>query len=234
MDKIYLSGPMTGKPDHNFPAFHAAAKQFRELGWEVINPAEHFNGKTDLPRATYLRKDLECLLQCDAIALLPGWHESEGARFEVMVAEKLRLKFFSIDHPAFGMVPPESFIHFRRYPSYVPVPKDAPPAEKEPINLPDPPGFGSVLDEAKHLTSGPRMSDYDNPSSDFQRTSHIWTGILKGKLKEGECISPNDVALCMVGLKMSRETHKHKRDNLVDMAGYVRCLALITAEEALR
>lgn len=36
----YVSGPMTGLPLLNFPAFHAAAAKLRAQGHEVINPAE--------------------------------------------------------------------------------------------------------------------------------------------------------------------------------------------------
>lgn len=38
--RIYCSGAMTGHPDHNRPAFNAAAKRLREQGHFVINPAE--------------------------------------------------------------------------------------------------------------------------------------------------------------------------------------------------
>lgn len=38
--RIYVSGPMTGVPDHNRPAFDAAAKRLREQGHFVINPVE--------------------------------------------------------------------------------------------------------------------------------------------------------------------------------------------------
>lgn len=37
---IYIAGPMTGIPQHNFPAFDAATKRFRERGFGVVNPAE--------------------------------------------------------------------------------------------------------------------------------------------------------------------------------------------------
>ena len=38
--RIYVSGPMTGRPDNNYPAFDAAAKRLRDAGHFVINPAE--------------------------------------------------------------------------------------------------------------------------------------------------------------------------------------------------
>ena len=38
--RVYCSGPMTGHPDHNIPAFNAAAKRLREQGHFVVNPAE--------------------------------------------------------------------------------------------------------------------------------------------------------------------------------------------------
>ena len=51
--RIYIAGPMTGHAEHNFPAFHAAAKRLHEAGWEVVNPADNFGGRTDLPRSSY-------------------------------------------------------------------------------------------------------------------------------------------------------------------------------------
>ena len=38
--RIYISGPITGMSDYNYPAFHAAAKRLRDKGHWVINPAE--------------------------------------------------------------------------------------------------------------------------------------------------------------------------------------------------
>ena len=36
--RIYCSGPMTGKPDHNRPAFDAAEKRLTAQGHFVVNP----------------------------------------------------------------------------------------------------------------------------------------------------------------------------------------------------
>lgn len=84
---IYLSGPMSGYPDFNYPAFNAAAAQLRVLGHEVINPTE-----ISSPEDGYkgcMRKDLRELLRdgVDTIAVLPGWQDSKGARDEVYVAQ---------------------------------------------------------------------------------------------------------------------------------------------------
>ena len=34
---IYISGPITGLPDLNYPAFHAAAAELRALGWTLTS-----------------------------------------------------------------------------------------------------------------------------------------------------------------------------------------------------
>jgi hypothetical protein len=88
---------MTGKPDFNFPAFNAAADKLRDVGWDVINPAESFGGRTDLPRSAYMRKDIGDLLRCDYVGCLPGWEDSKGASLEVQIAKELGLPIFNIE-----------------------------------------------------------------------------------------------------------------------------------------
>jgi hypothetical protein len=44
---------------------------------------------------------------------------------------------------------------------------------------------------------------------------------LHDKLKQD--ITPEEAMMMMVGLKMSREMHKHKDDNITDMIGYILC-----------
>lgn len=94
VSRIYIAGPMTGLPDFNYPAFHAAAKAWRDAGWVVMNPAENFAGHQGLPYADYIRKDLADLMTCDAIAFLPGWATSKGATLEHHVAEVLGMLMF--------------------------------------------------------------------------------------------------------------------------------------------
>ncbi|WIF69705.1 DUF4406 domain-containing protein [Metapseudomonas otitidis] len=80
MRRIYLSGPMTGLPDENRPAFNAEAARLRALGYEVVNPAEL--NEPDDPRAVCMRRDIQALMTCDAVAMLPGWTSSHGATLE--------------------------------------------------------------------------------------------------------------------------------------------------------
>ena len=88
--KIYISGPMTGLPELNFPAFHAAAKKLRERGYEVCNPAENNEeGNPDMQWIDYMRLDIKMLMDCDGVATLPGWANSAGAQIEVDLAHKL-------------------------------------------------------------------------------------------------------------------------------------------------
>jgi hypothetical protein len=88
--KIYISGPMTGLPGLNFSAFNYAAETLRAAGYEVVNPAEVDQGENPT-WAQCMRKDIALLLQCDAIALLPGWWDSRGSRIEHNLAVELKM-----------------------------------------------------------------------------------------------------------------------------------------------
>lgn len=78
---IYLCGPMTGLPEFNFPAFHAAAQALRESGYTVFNPAE--NGlPVTAPWADHMRTDIKALMGCRAVATLDGTMGSKGATLE--------------------------------------------------------------------------------------------------------------------------------------------------------
>lgn len=87
--KLYLAGPMTGRPNLNFPAFMAAEERLRAAGHDVANPASLQPTVEGKAWAEYMRVDLRALLDCEGVALLPGWIESEGAALEVIVARKL-------------------------------------------------------------------------------------------------------------------------------------------------
>lgn len=100
--KVYLAGPMTGYPLHNFPAFHAAAAALRAIGHSVFSPAERdlaagFDPARSIEdqgfdlRAAWI-DNLAALQTVDAIALMPGWKHSDGAKLERAIAMKLELE----------------------------------------------------------------------------------------------------------------------------------------------
>lgn len=72
----------------------------------------------------------------------------------------------------------------------------------------------SVLPEADGLVHGDRNTSYGPPLDDFARTAKMWGAIL------GVEVQPEQVPLCMIALKISRQCHRPKRDNMVDIAGY--------------
>lgn len=98
MKRLYIAGPMSGLPDLNYPAFHAAAARLRALGFDVENPAENPEPHCG-SWLGYMRMAVRQLSHCDGVALLPGWKESKGARIEHQLATQLGL-----------IVLPESFI----------------------------------------------------------------------------------------------------------------------------
>jgi len=104
MKRTYLAGPMSGIPEFNFPAFNAAAARLREAGHTVFNPAERDierHGGVDISKGNAtgsqehaakehgfsLREALAddtawICKEATAIAMLPGWENSKGARAE--------------------------------------------------------------------------------------------------------------------------------------------------------
>lgn len=88
-ERVYIAGPMTGIRDFNYPAFHAAAAEWRAQGFHVENPAEV---EPQPSWAHYMRVSLRRLLTCDTICLLPGWTRSRGAVIEWLVALALDMR----------------------------------------------------------------------------------------------------------------------------------------------
>ena len=89
---LYLAGPMTGWPDHNYPAFRAVAQLLREAGFRVSSP--HEAAEPGHTWGHYVRQGLRLLLDCEALVLLPGWRGSKGATLEHRVAKALGMPIY--------------------------------------------------------------------------------------------------------------------------------------------
>lgn len=105
---VYVAGPMTGYPHHNFPLFFKAERELKKLGYKVINPARmdveageltidgEIVKQTD-PRSIAERDLLAILHDCDGVVLLPGWNFSKGARTERALAEWMNMSILSYE-----------------------------------------------------------------------------------------------------------------------------------------
>lgn len=100
--KIYIAGRMTGIKDYNFPAFYASEEKLKKMFEEVINPAKISaliakleNTTIDkISRKLCMREDIRQLLMCDAIYMLQGWEDSQGATLEHEIAKAIGLRIY--------------------------------------------------------------------------------------------------------------------------------------------
>jgi hypothetical protein len=83
----------------------------------------------------------------------------------------------------------------------------------------------SILAEADKVAGEDRSRDYGHPKANHERIAAIWNVQIGSKLKES--ITAREVALMMIGLKLAREANSPKRDNILDIAGYVKCVDMI-------
>lgn len=102
---LYISGPMTGYPELNYSEFRKTAKALRDLGWTVVDPSEHFEGRKDLPRHKYLAADVMSLINgCQGIVQLDKWFDSDGALLEAQLGLDLGYEFFWWSGPTLGLM----------------------------------------------------------------------------------------------------------------------------------
>lgn len=94
------------------------------------------------------------------------------------------------------------------------LPKDRGPTV-EPIK---PAPSQTTLGEAHDIINGARRQSYGPAKESFARIAKFWSAIL------GSEITSSQVALCMIAMKLSRETNRPSHDNRVDICGYATLL----------
>ena len=106
---FYLSGPMSGIPEYNYPAFHQAKEFLLSQGYKVRSPhdidsfldsgekaaAEKMDEREKW--AFYMRHAIRMQLDCTSWVGLPGWTHSTGARREFDIALDLKQETFLFD-----------------------------------------------------------------------------------------------------------------------------------------
>lgn len=81
---------MKQKNDYRYVAYDAANGEYEEF--KTVKEAEDwltendYAGISDKPYSYHMGRDIEALLECDAVYLAPGWHNSKGCTAEYEVA----------------------------------------------------------------------------------------------------------------------------------------------------
>lgn len=95
--RIYLSGPMSGYPNGNYPLFNIVSAMLRRAGHTVYNPAEFQHDEPEFPLrrafAAYAKFICE---EADAIVLLPSWEQSSGVSAELALAKNCKLRVIDL------------------------------------------------------------------------------------------------------------------------------------------
>ena len=82
--RLYVIGPVTGKPDLNREVFEDAKERLRDAGYDVLIP--HDVVPPDASHEQAMRLSIKAMLGCDGVVVLSGWEGSKGAKLEHDVA----------------------------------------------------------------------------------------------------------------------------------------------------
>lgn len=93
----YISGPMSGYPDSNFPAFARAVSALVSLGYTVVSPHALQQMHPDSWQACMRTDIIALMLHCDYIILIEGWASSKGAFLELHNAVLLGMPVYTWD-----------------------------------------------------------------------------------------------------------------------------------------
>lgn len=93
--KIYISIPITGHDIEKVKARADMIKQLISSEWnDVITPFDVCPEK-DKPYSYYMGRDIEALLECDAIYMASGWKKSKGCTLEYNAASLYGKQIFT-------------------------------------------------------------------------------------------------------------------------------------------
>ena len=200
--KLYIAGPMTGYPEWNFPAFREAARELRMHDFEVVSPAEMDEQDFGFDGTGEPPQRMSLHdVLARDLAALDG---CDGI-----------ILLQGWEHSK-GAAVELAYARAKGMPVYL-CRNGRAVAEVD----------ASALVEAERLVHGDRRDDYGHPADDFTRTGRMWGAILD----QPEPVPPHLVALCMAAVKISRECNRHKRDNLVDLAGYAETCRMVHARK---
>ena len=201
----YIAGKYTGKDViKNIAIAKSVAIAFWKQSIPVITPhlntalfeREHgLEDKYDM----FLNGCLEIVKRVDFIVLLPNFSESKGAIREMELADKLGKPIFYL----------EDIQLEDQFASYV-----ASFVYNDMVYVDNDMVYKPILSEANDIVNNQVRKEYPHPTENFKVISDIATTI------GNKFLSPIDCVNVLISVKLSREKFSHKRDNLVDLAGY--------------
>ena len=86
----------------------------------------------------------------------------------------------------------------------------------------------SILTEAEKIVNGERATDYGSAKKSFKRIADLTNLIIDEDetdlMRDEGLLCDTIVCKVLMAVKLSRQSNKHKRDNLVDLCGYAELL----------
>lgn len=101
--RAYVAGPMTSIPEYNYPAFYKAKELLESIGLVVEIPPELCPQQDGFTYTDYFKADIEGMLQCEILVLLPGWPQSPGARAEMILGATMAM-------PTYFLIPGQALL----------------------------------------------------------------------------------------------------------------------------
>jgi len=90
-----------------------------------------------------------------------------------------------------------------------------------------------MLHKAQELVQGARQSDYGDKLQNFTQIAMLFQGVLAMKLQAQARITPEDVAMLMMQVKLARLAKSPDHfDSIMDVAGYAACFSMLQDERA--
>ena len=87
-----------------------------------------------------------------------------------------------------------------------------------------------VLAKAGELINGDRKEDYGDAYLNHMRIAEFWNNYLDHEIK----LTPTDVAMMMMLVKIARCIHSYKDDSFVDICGYAALAGEMSNADAKR
>lgn len=101
--RVYLSGPMRGHEEFNFPKFDRVSKRLREdFGFTVFSPADNDRAMTlagiPIEARECFEQDTRWICRyAEGMVMLDGWKASKGSKAEKALADALGIPVFYWD-----------------------------------------------------------------------------------------------------------------------------------------